>query len=99
MTHPALSALPSAFQRDEILQSKARLEEILSHPVTSFAYPHGDWSAETVEIVREAGFACACTTRADLVKLSTNLFRLPRVQPEDWDGDKFAKWLSRWFDG
>jgi peptidoglycan/xylan/chitin deacetylase (PgdA/CDA1 family) len=41
MTHPALSALPVASQREEIQRSKARLEDILGQPVTSFAYPYG----------------------------------------------------------
>src|SRR5215213_10362173 len=68
VTHPALSALPAASQRDEILGSKARLEELLGQHVSSFAYPHGDLSAETAGIVREAGFAHACTTRPGLVE-------------------------------
>ena len=99
VTHPALSTLPAASQRDEILSSKARLEELLGRQVTSFAYPHGDLSVETAGIVREAGFARACSTRAGLVELSTDPFRLPRVQVQDWDGDEFARRLSRWFDG
>ncbi len=97
VTHPTLSTLPPATQRDEILGSKARLEEILGHPVTSFSYPYGNRSAETVGIVRNAGFACACSTRTDVVGPSTNRFRLPRVQVQDWDGEEFATWLSKWF--
>jgi len=102
VNHPALSALTPALQRDEILESKARLEEILSRPVTSFAYPYGrlsDYTAETVGIVREAGFACSCSNFAGLVKRFTDPFQLPRVQVQDWDGDEFARRLSRWFDG
>jgi peptidoglycan/xylan/chitin deacetylase (PgdA/CDA1 family) len=99
VTHPALSTLPPASQRDEILGSKVRLEEILGRPVTSFSYPYGNRSAETVGIVREAGFACACSTLADVVRASTNRFRLPRVQAQDWDREEFATRLSRWFDG
>ena len=100
--HRALSAFPAASQRGEIVESKARLEEILSRPVTSFAYPYGrrsDYTAETVDIVREAGFACSCSNFAGLVERSTDPFQLPRVQVQDWDGDEFARRLSRWFDG
>jgi peptidoglycan/xylan/chitin deacetylase (PgdA/CDA1 family) len=99
VTHPALSTLPGASQRDEILQSKARLEEIVGCPVTSFAYPYGDVSAETAGIVREAGFARACSTGAGLVELSTDPFQLPRRYVQDWDGEAFSRRLSRWFDG
>ena len=100
VNHPALSALSPASQRDEILESKARLEEILGCPVTSFAYPYGWWSdytPETVSIVREAGFACACSNFRGLVERSTDPFQLPRVQVRDWDGDKLARRLARWF--
>lgn len=102
VTHPVLSTLPPASQRDEVLGSKARLEEILDRPVTSFAYPHGsksDYTAETVGIVREAGFACSCSNFRGLVERSTDPFQLPRAHIQDWDGNKFAKRLSRWFGG
>jgi peptidoglycan/xylan/chitin deacetylase (PgdA/CDA1 family) len=97
VTHPFLSTLSVASQRDEILESKARLEEILNRPVTSFSYPYGSRSAETVAIVREARFSCACSTRADLVRPSTRRFRLPRVHVPDWDREEFTERLSRWF--
>ncbi len=98
VTHPALSALPLTSQREEILESKARLGKILNRPVDSFSYPYGALSAETVGAVREAGFACACSASAGIVGRSTDRFQLPRVHVEDWDGEEFAKQLSRWFD-
>jgi peptidoglycan/xylan/chitin deacetylase (PgdA/CDA1 family) len=99
VTHPALAALPPALQRDEIMGSKARLQEILDRPVSSFSYPYGSLSAETVRIVREAGFACSCATHNGLVSQPTDPFQLPRKHMQNWDGDKLAKRLSRWFDG
>ena len=97
VTHPALRKLPPALQRAEILGSKARLEEILNRPVTSFAYPYGSLSEQAVGIVREARFSCACSTRAGFVEPSTNRFRLPRVEVQDWNKEEFARQLSRWF--
>lgn len=97
VTHPLLSALPAALQRDEIQLSKASLEKILGHPVTSFAYPYGDYSAETVPIVRDAGFTCSCSTLVGTVGKDTNRFQLPRVTIEDWDGEEFFQRLSKWF--
>jgi peptidoglycan/xylan/chitin deacetylase (PgdA/CDA1 family) len=99
VNHPALKMLPPALQRDEIVGSKAQLEELLDRPVTSFSYPYGSLSAKIVGIVREAGFACACTTRSRLVKRPVDPFKLPRKHMQNWDGDEFAKQLSRWFDG
>jgi peptidoglycan/xylan/chitin deacetylase (PgdA/CDA1 family) len=100
VTHPELSTLPAVSQRNEIQQSKAQLEEVLGRPVTSFAYPYGtrsDYTAETVRIVREAGFACACSNIHGVVGQSTDRFQLPRVHVQNWDGEEFARLLSRWF--
>ncbi len=102
VTHPMLSALPPASQRREIRKSKARLEEILNRPVSSFAYPYGkpsDYTTKTVDIVRQAGFACACSSLAGLVQRSSDRFQLPRVYVRNWDGDRLARQLSRWFGG
>jgi peptidoglycan/xylan/chitin deacetylase (PgdA/CDA1 family) len=102
VTHPSLAALPAALQQDEIQRSKAQLEQILDGPVTSFAYPHGsrrDYTSETVALVREAGFACACASKAGTVGRLTDPFQLPRVQVQDWDAEEFARRLKRWFDG
>jgi peptidoglycan/xylan/chitin deacetylase (PgdA/CDA1 family) len=98
VTHPMLSTLPAALQRDEIQQSKASLERILGHSVTSFAYPYGDFTVETVVKVRETGFACACSTLANVVERDTERFQLPRIPVQDWDGEEFAKHVSMWLD-
>lgn len=99
VTHPLLSATAIASQRDEIRQSKACLEEVLGLPVTSFAYPYGGYVAETVDLVREAGFERACSTFEDTVRRRVDRFQLPRVEIRDWDGEEFARRLSRWIGG
>lgn len=97
VTHPFLSKLPIASQRDEIQQSKDYLEETLGHPVTSFSYPNGSYITETISIVQEAGFTCACSSIVGRVQRHSNCFLLPRVVVENWDGETFARWLSRCF--
>jgi peptidoglycan/xylan/chitin deacetylase (PgdA/CDA1 family) len=102
VTHPVLSALPQVSQRSEIAESKACLEKVSDYPVTSFAYPYGkprDYTAETVDIVRRAGFGCACSTFAGVVGRSSDRFQLPRVFVRNWDGDRLAQRLGTWFDG
>jgi hypothetical protein len=88
VTHSALSALGVASQRDEIYSSKERLEELVNRRVTSFSYPfgrHADYTAETVAIVREAGFAAACSNFQGVVGRSTSIFEVPRLQVLDRD--------------
>jgi peptidoglycan/xylan/chitin deacetylase (PgdA/CDA1 family) len=100
VTHPRLSALPANMQREELEDSKAVLEEIIGRPVTSFAYPFGSremYTAETVWLVREAGYACACSNFPGLVEPHASVFELPRIRVHDWDGDEFERKLRHAF--
>lgn len=99
VTHQALSTQLPSVQRDEIVSSKARLEEIVGRPVTSFSYPYGLHTDETVQIVREAGFACSCACMDKVVKQSSDLFRLPRLMVENWSGEVFEARLQEWLNG
>ena len=96
VTHPVLSSLPAAAQRSEIEQSKACLEELLGHPVTSFSYANGSSSEETPALVRDAGFVCACASHNDVAWRGSDHFYLPRFWIPDWDGQVFSRWLQRW---
>lgn len=96
ITHPILSAHSEAFQREEIFQSKARLEEITGTPVTCFAYPHGNYTETTVTLIREAGFDCACTTDEATIWRFTDRVLLPRLAVGNWDGDEFARQLIKY---
>lgn len=96
VTHPLLAGLPIPAQRAEIQDSKVHLEEILGRPVTGFAYPNGSSSQETLAIVRESGYACACASHNDVVRRGSDLFCLPRFWIPDWDGEAFSHWLWRW---
>ncbi len=99
MTHPYLAALTGAEQNCEIRQSKECLEAILGCPVTSFAYPHGSSTPESVAILNEAGFVCACSSHPDAVWRDADCFYLPRVVVRDWSWKPFKRWLRRWIDG
>lgn len=101
VTHAALAALPPMAQRDEIAQSKVCLENLLAHPVTSFSYPFGrrtDYTSETMELVREAGFNCACSNFVGMAGCDARLFELPRFNVPDVDGEAFERQLVAWFD-
>ena len=98
-SHPVLSQLPLDTQREEISGSKRLLEDILDQPITSFAYPYGgggDYTAETVGAVREAGFESAFSTAPGLVGKHSEPFRLPRYGVRNWDGDAFARRIRQW---
>lgn len=102
LSHPVLAALPAEEQQREIGESKRRLESILGQPVTSFSYPYGakgDYTPETLAIVRQAGFICACANFPEPVIPKTDRFQLPRFLVRDWDGPEFARRLKGFFSG
>jgi peptidoglycan/xylan/chitin deacetylase (PgdA/CDA1 family) len=61
-THPFLSRLDTDEAWTEIHDSKMQLEKHLGIEVTTFCYPAGDFSEETVDLVREAGYRAAVVT-------------------------------------
>ncbi|MBW4663196.1 MAG: polysaccharide deacetylase family protein [Chroococcus sp. CMT-3BRIN-NPC107] len=93
--HPFLSVLSATEQQQELQQNKAQLEALLERPVISFAYPHGNYSSQTPAIAQAVGFNCACTTRGDRVRLTTDTFQLPRVEAHKGDGEVFSKQLAQ----
>ena len=100
VTHPVLSQLAVEQQQLEIRQSKGALEEMVGRPVTSFSYPYGSrshYSADTVRLVREAGFQCACSNFEGRVRKGADPYQLPRFLVRDLDGDAFARQLRAWF--
>ncbi len=62
-SHRILNPLPPAEIRRELVQSKGILEDRLKRPIKSFAYPNGDYTEEVKQLVREAGYQCAITTK------------------------------------
>jgi peptidoglycan/xylan/chitin deacetylase (PgdA/CDA1 family) len=80
VTHPKLTRVSLAEAHTEIAESKARLEDLLNEPVTSFAYPKGDYNEEVKQLTGKAGFQHAVTTREALVdNTEIDWLRLPRV--------------------
>ena len=51
-THPYLSRLEHAEALNEVLNSKSRLEEILSRDIRYFAYPHGDYTEGIAQAIK-----------------------------------------------
>lgn len=101
--HPSLGSLSPRDQHREIDDGKSRLEAIIQRPVTAFCYPFGsaadgDYTDETAEIVRRAGYTSACTTDPRSIETEVDRFRIPRRNVLDWSGREFAAKLRAWLD-
>lgn len=102
VTHPVLSALSPEAAAREIRQSKRDLEEVLSAPVTSFAYPYGSrgaYSEQNVAAVRGAGLTAACSNFGGTVRTGADRYQLNRTLVRNWRADEFARRLRDAFGG
>lgn len=98
-SHPMLPRLAVERQREEIITNKHELEEILGRHVDGFAYPNGKATADAKQIVREAGFAFACTSLHDVVRPASDVHELTRFWQKDVNGDKFLRGVRLWMKG
>jgi peptidoglycan/xylan/chitin deacetylase (PgdA/CDA1 family) len=94
--HLMLPQLPLERQRDEIVSGKRDLEEWLDRPVEGFAYPNGRASDYARTVVRDAGFAYACTSLRDMIRPGCDAYELTRFWQQDVDGEKFMRNLNMW---
>jgi len=90
-SHPILARLDDGQARAEIKGSKDFLESLLGERVGLFAYPNGrqveDYSAASVNLVRELGFDAAVSTTWGAARSGADLFQIPRFTP--WDKGQF----------
>jgi len=82
--HRMLAKWPEAEALAEMASSKAALEQRFGRAVDAFAYPVGDPTSagpREFRLAREAGFACAVTTRPGMLyaEHADHLWALPRV--------------------
>ncbi|WP_340675422.1 polysaccharide deacetylase family protein [Paraperlucidibaca sp.] len=69
LTHCNMATTSIADKRHELAASKHELEVLIQRPVISFAYPFGIYSAEDIQLAREAGYSTAVTTVEGIDKL------------------------------
>ena len=98
--HARLSSLSEGEQTTEITRNKQQLENICGTAMRTFSYPYGkqeDYTARSAQLVKDAGYACACSAFPGRVGLSTDLYQLPRIPIRDCPGDVFAHILKSAF--
>jgi peptidoglycan/xylan/chitin deacetylase (PgdA/CDA1 family) len=79
LSHQRLHELPQEVARYEIAESRTALRNMLGIPIEHFAYPFGHFTADTVELVRRAGYSSAMTVLPGVARASDDPLRLPRI--------------------
>lgn len=91
-THQILTMISPDSARRELRDSKASIESMLSECCDTFAYPNGNWSPETRNLVAEAGYQVAVTTMSGAWTKDCDPLAIPRVNIFE---DKVIGWNRR----
>jgi peptidoglycan/xylan/chitin deacetylase (PgdA/CDA1 family) len=78
-THRFLPHLTDGELREEVVDAKATLEDMIGRPVEHFSCPGGRWDRRVERFIRRAGYRTMATSRPGTNGASSNRFRLARV--------------------
>ncbi|WP_367824559.1 polysaccharide deacetylase family protein [Streptomyces sp. LMG1-1-1.1] len=94
-THPQLDVLRAGRLREEVAGCVRELEDVLGHPVTAFAYPHGYSSRAVRAQVRAAGWTSAAAVRDAFSSVGDDPWRIARLMVRaDMGRERFREWTS-----
>jgi peptidoglycan/xylan/chitin deacetylase (PgdA/CDA1 family) len=81
-------------QREEVTESRRRLEASLGVPILSFAYPFGAYDVDSVHFARQAGYIAAVGLGNETLQGNKNLYYLYRMDVKgSYDLKTFASIL------
>lgn len=79
LSHCNLSKTDYDSAKKELTESKRILEEKIGRSITTVAYPYGEFTPETINIVKEAGYKFAFATDQAPLGLHENYFAVRRI--------------------
>jgi peptidoglycan/xylan/chitin deacetylase (PgdA/CDA1 family) len=88
--HRALPALPQEEADAALTFGRKELEEVLGHPLTLFAYPHGKADRATAAKVSRAGFRAAWTGHPVAITRGSDPYLLGRWEAGSWTDQGFV---------
>jgi peptidoglycan/xylan/chitin deacetylase (PgdA/CDA1 family) len=94
VTHPSLPTWSAREQDREISDSLDVCSSLTGKPVRTFAYPYGDHSDVTLDVLRRRDVEAACSTVSLPVRTGADPLALPRMQVMDWSGDQLIRVLG-----
>lgn len=92
-SHPDLRALSAERRWDEIIGSKAILEQGLGHPIGAFCYPAGFYNAAVIADVQRAKYLTATTVDPGAKQNLQSAYEMPRIRVNG--PDTLQTWISK----
>ena len=77
--HLQLDKISERLLREELYQSKARLEDGLGFAVPGMAYPYGYSDTRVRQVTRDTGYGYACSVNNAIATAASDTFALPRL--------------------
>ncbi len=96
VNHDNMANMPKNQLKYELEESKNILEQNLGVKIKYFCYPGGNYSANTIQAVKNAGYLAATTTKHKVnqeIKDSNSIYTLPRVHIDD-EMPTFIDWVQ-----
>jgi peptidoglycan/xylan/chitin deacetylase (PgdA/CDA1 family) len=94
LDHTSLKGVSVEVARHQIEGSKKWFAD-KGYPVTTFAYPYGSFSKDTIEIVKESGYSAAASVIYGNMQSEENLFYLSRIRPGFLMGNNVIGYLDK----
>lgn len=87
-THQRLTDLSLQAARHELVRARTKLEDIVGAPCVHMSYPYGSFSSGVIDLVADAGYKTAFTSREAGNQRSSDLLQLARTKiwPSDDSG-------------
>jgi peptidoglycan/xylan/chitin deacetylase (PgdA/CDA1 family) len=79
-SHARLREAGATALENEIVGSKAELEDLLGKEVAYFAYPFGQYTEAGRDLVERAGYRAACSTRSGFNNSAVDRYQLRRIE-------------------
>jgi peptidoglycan/xylan/chitin deacetylase (PgdA/CDA1 family) len=90
LTHPILTGLSDGRLREEVVQSRDRIQSAIGRKVETFCYPNGDYDLRAQCEVARAGYQLAVTTEVGLNSRRSDPLAMRRIHGE-YDLARFVK--------
>lgn len=101
VTHTALSSMSPIQQKEELANSKGKLETWLEQKILVFAYPYGDrayYTRESVRLCKGVGFMKAAAANfPGQGHRWTDPYQIPRHMILNWSVDRFSRKISEFW--